>query len=421
MISVRGEIAVASDKSISHRGIMLGSIADGITKIENFLMGEDCLSTIECFRKLGIKIDVSENEVLVHGKGMAGLIGTAEQLDAGNSGTTTRLLTGLLSGYNFTSVINGDSSLQKRPMKRIIEPLSLMGADICAVDGNFCPLTINGGGLVSIDYTLPVASAQIKSGIILAALNAEGTTNITEPQKSRDHTENMLAAMGGNIKRDGNIISVSKTEKLVSSEITVPGDISSAAFFIVLALISKNSELIIRDVGINETRTGIIDVLLKMGGDIRLENKRIICGEPIADIVVKSSDLKAVEVGGDIIPRLIDEVPILAVAFAFADGKSRISGAKELRVKESDRIKTVLEMLNTANVQTEEFEDGFSVFGTDVVSGGRFMSYMDHRIAMSAKVLSLMARGESFIDGFDCVNVSYPDFLATLDKILVKF
>jgi 3-phosphoshikimate 1-carboxyvinyltransferase len=429
-MGLKGEITVAGDKSISHRGVILGSIAEGVTKITGFLMGEDCAATIDCFRRLGVKIEVDGGAVTVYGDGVNGLKPYSGALDAKNSGTTARLLAGLLSGYPFKSVITGDASLQKRPMKRIIDPLTRMGAKIEAVDGNFCPMAISGGRLSALEeYTLPVASAQLKSALILAALNASGITKITEPEKSRDHTENMLKAMGGNISVSGKVITVGKAEKLIPAEITVPGDISSAAFFIVAALIIKDSEITVKNVGVNPTRTGILDVLIKMGGNIKSENKRIICGEPVCDITVKSSELKAVTVDGDIIPSLIDEIPILAVAFAFASGTSRIRGASELRVKESDRIKTIIEMLNTAGIKTEEYNDGFKVYGAGRVNSGVFNSHGDHRIAMSAKILSLAAgtsgstetsgsSGESEIIGFDCAAVSYPGFLTALERLL---
>ncbi|OJU18785.1 MAG: 3-phosphoshikimate 1-carboxyvinyltransferase, partial [Clostridiales bacterium 43-6] len=378
MISLNGKITVASDKSMSHRGIMLGSIATGLTKIENFLLGEDCLATIDCFRKLGVRIDSNPSEILVYGQGMQSLVQPNSVLYTGNSGTTTRLLAGLLSGYDMTCVIDGDESLQSRPMKRVIEPLTGMGATIKSKKGGFCPLTVKGGNLKGITYTLPVASAQLKSAIILAGINAEGETVIIENEKSRDHTENMLKAMGGDIAVADNKITVRKTEKLYGQNFIIPGDISSAAFFMVAALITPDSEVMIQNVGINPTRTGILDVLTQMGGDIRLENKRIICNEVICDIVVRSSKLHGVEVGGKIIPTLIDEIPIIAVAAAYAEGETVISDAKELRVKETDRIGTILEMLTVAGVGTEEFEDGFKVFGGMKMQNGVYNSYKDH-------------------------------------------
>jgi 3-phosphoshikimate 1-carboxyvinyltransferase len=304
-------------------------------------------------------------------------------------------------------------------MKRLIEPLTRMGAEIAASDGDFCPLTIRGGRLSALpEYTLPAASAQLKSAVILAALNADGITKIIEPEKSRDHTENMLKAMGGGISADGNVITVRKTEKLTPAEITVPGDISSAAFFIVAALIIKDSEITIKNIGVNPTRTGVLDVLTKMGGDIKQENPRVICGEPVCDITAKTSRLKAADVGGGIIPSLIDEIPILAAAFALADGTSRVRGASELRIKETDRIKTIIETLNAAGIKTEEYPDGFDVHGAESVHSAAFNSRGDHRIAMSAKILSLSAPGESEIIDFDCAAVSYPGFLTTLERLL---
>ena len=412
---LQGKLTIASDKSISHRGVILGSIANGITKISNFLTGEDCIATIDCMRRLGIKIETNNSEVLIHGGKLREFNGI---LDTKNSGTTTRLMSGLLSGYPFKSIINGDESLQKRPMKRVIEPLTQMGAKITALNDSFCPMEIIGGGLNGITYELPVASAQLKSAIILAGINADGKTEIIEKEKSRDHTENMLKAMGASLSVSDNKITVFKSDNLDSLELYVPGDISSAAFFIVAALITKHSELLIENVGVNPTRTGIIDVLLDMGGDIALTNKRLVCGEPVADILVKSSDLKATKVAGEIIPTLIDEIPILAVAAAFAEGKTVFSDVSELRVKETDRITAIINMLSVAGVKTDEETDSFCVYGTDVIKGGIFNSFKDHRMAMSAKILSLMAMGESQFIDFDCVAVSYPNFIETLESVL---
>ncbi|MBQ7792771.1 MAG: 3-phosphoshikimate 1-carboxyvinyltransferase [Clostridia bacterium] len=412
----QGSIFVAPDKSISHRGVMLGSLAKGVTQIENYLTGEDCISTVNCFRALGVDIKISGTSVTVYGTG--NLKQPSAVLNTGNSGTTTRLMAGLLSGYPIHTVLSGDESLNKRPMKRIITPLSLMGADIQAKEGNFCPLTIKGKEkLKAISYELPVASAQLKSALILAGLHGDGVTTIIEKEKSRDHTENMLRAMGANIKTEEKIIKVSPIETLSPMELTVPGDISSAAFFIVGALITKGSELLLKNVGMNPTRTGLLTVLKDMGANIQEENKRVVCGEPVCDLLVTSSDLKATTVSGEIIPALIDEIPILAVAAACAEGTTVIFDAKELRVKETDRITAICRMLETAGVPYEEFEDGFSVMGTDHIKGGVFESYGDHRMAMSEQILSLMSQEEFVIKDKDCVAISFPDFWELLERV----
>ncbi len=416
--SFRGEIRVAPDKSISHRGIMLGSIATGITKIENFLMGEDCLSTIDCFRRLGVRIEQEKNTVTVFGTGT--LKQPEEPLYTGNSGTTTRLLCGLLSGYPITTLLSGDASLNKRPMKRVIEPLSLMGAELEAKDGNFCPIKINGKErLKAVSYTLPVASAQLKSALILAGLHADGTTVLKEKEPSRNHTEVMLRYQGADIVTKDKEISINPMESLSPLELEVPGDISSAAFFVVGALITKGSELLIKNVGVNSTRTGILTVLRQMGGTIQEENKRTVSGEEVCDLYVTSSDLHGVTIEGDIIPSLIDEIPIIAVAACHAEGKTVIKDAGELRVKETDRIQAICEMLKTAGVEYEEAEDGFSVVGTEYIKGGSYESFKDHRMAMSAAILSYLSEEEFIIKDRECVNISFPDFFDILKQIEV--
>lgn len=417
MNRLKGEAEVAKDKSISHRGIMLGSIACGKTTVRNFLKSADCLATIDCFRRLGVKIEENGDDVTVYGVGINGLKKPDGVLNAENSGTTTRLLSGILAGCDFQSEITGDESLKKRPMKRIIEPLSLMGADIESDDGK-CPLKIKGGRLKGIEYSLPVPSAQLKSAIILAALNADGETVIYEKTKSRDHTERMLKAMGADISVEKNKITVRKTTALNPIDMTVPCDISSAAFFMVGASILEGSDIILKNVGLNETRSGIIDVLVKMGGSIEILNKKTVCGEEIGDIHVKYAPLRGTVVSGEIIPRLIDEIPIIAVAASVADGETIIKDAGELRVKESDRIKTILEMLTAAGVKTKELEDGFIVYGNSKINGATYASHKDHRIAMSAKILSLLTDEPSEIIDYDCVNVSFPDFQKTLEELL---
>ena len=406
-----GEVGVPGDTSISHRGVMLGALADGVTEITGFLNGADCLSTISCFRQMGIEIEQSGTCVRVFGKGLYGLSKPDTVLYTGNSGTTTRLLCGLLSGQAFDSVLEGDASIAKRPMGRVADPLRLMGADI---EGEYCPLRIHGTKLHGIDYKMQVASAQVKTALILAGMYAEGKTIIRESVRSRNHTELMLKAMGGNIDTDGNVISVSPPKSLYGQKFEVPGDISSAAFFMVLGTILPDSEILIKNVGVNETRSGIIDVMKAMGADIRLENQRTAACEPVCDIVVKSSDLKGTVIGGKIIPRLIDELPVIAVAAAFADGETVIKDAGELKVKETNRISAVVSEFLKCGIDIKETDDGMIINGGRSVLGAEFKSYGDHRMAMSLAVLSQMADGECSIDDIDCVFVSYPGFFDDL-------
>ncbi|MCH5209624.1 MAG: 3-phosphoshikimate 1-carboxyvinyltransferase [Oscillospiraceae bacterium] len=402
-----GAVRVPGDKSISHRAVMLGSIADGITEITGFLMGADCLSTIDCFRKMGVDIDVSPEKVIVKGKGLRGLQRPQETLYTGNSGTTTRLLCGILAAQDFDTSITGDASIEKRPMGRVTKPLSLMGAQI---ENEYCPLHIHGTKLHGIDYKMSVASAQVKTAIILAGLYADGTTIIRETEKSRDHTELMLGAMGADIKVDGLNITVNKTNSLKAVKVNVPGDISSAAFFMVLGLIMPNSCITIENVGINPTRTGIIDVLRNMGADIELNNIRESAGESVADITVRSSSLKGTEIGGDIIPRLIDELPVIAVAAVFAKGQTVIKDAQELKVKETNRIRAVVDEFSKCGIDITETDDGMIINGGKDIHGADFKTYGDHRMAMSLTVLAQLADGESTLDDSDCACVSYPDF-----------
>ncbi|MDF3001353.1 MAG: 3-phosphoshikimate 1-carboxyvinyltransferase [Bacillota bacterium] len=413
---LRGTIDVAPDKSISHRAVMMGSIAKGTTKINNFLMGEDCLSTIDCFRKMGVPIEIEGNSVTVTGEGLRGLQAPKDILYTGNSGTTTRLLCGLLAPQKFTSVLDGDASIRKRPMNRVINPLKEMGARITAQDGGFTPITIDGAVLKGMEYTLPVASAQLKSALILAGLYAEGETVIHEPKSSRNHTELMINGFGGNISAEINRITIKPAEELYGHEITVPGDISSAAFFLVAGLIVPGSEIRIKNVGLNPTRTGILDVLKAMGASIATEENQ---GEiePSGDLIVKHSALKGTVIGGDLIPRLIDELPILAVAAAFAEGTTVIKDAEELKVKESNRIDAMETELNKAGVQVTATEDGMIIQGGSPLHGGIFESYHDHRIAMSMAILALAAEGESKILNHECINISYPGFFDTISSL----
>lgn len=409
-----GQIKVPGDKSISHRAVMLGSLANGVTEISGFLKGADCLSTIDCFRKMGIDIDINGENVTVHGNGLRGLKKPDEMLYTGNSGTTTRLLCGILAGQNFDTSITGDASIQKRPMGRVVKPLSMMGAKI---ENEYCPLYITGTKLHGIDYKMPVASAQVKTAIILAGLYADGETVIHEIEKSRDHTELMLSAMGADLTVDNLDITVKPTNDLTAVNVDVPGDISSAAFFLVLGAIMPNSQITVTNVGINHTRTGIIDVLKDMGADITLENVHTSAGETVADITVRSSSLKGTTVGGDIIPRLIDELPIIAVAAVFADGQTVIKDAQELKVKETNRIRAVVDEFNKCGIDITETDDGMIINGGKSIHGANFKTYGDHRMAMSLTVLAQLADGESTLDDSDCACVSYPTFFDDFYKL----
>ena len=409
-----GQIKVPGDKSISHRAVMLGSLANGVTEISGFLKGADCLSTIDCFRKMGIDIDINGENVTVHGNGLRGLKKPDEMLYTGNSGTTTRLLCGILAGQNFDTSITGDVSIQKRPMGRVVKPLSMMGAKI---ENEYCPLYITGTKLHGIDYKMPVASAQVKTAIILAGLYADGETVIHEIEKSRDHTELMLSAMGADLTVDNLDITVKPTNDLTAVNVDVPSDISSAAFFLVLGAIMPNSQITVTNVGINPTRTGIIDVLKDMGADITLENVHTSAGETVADITVRSSSLKGTTVGGDIIPRLIDELPIIAVAAVFADGQTVIKDAQELKVKETNRIRAVVDEFNKCGIDITETDDGMIINGGKSIHGADFKTYGDHRMAMSLTVLAQLADGESTLDDSDCACVSYPTFFDDFYKL----
>lgn len=409
-----GQIKVPGDKSISHRAVMLGSLANGVTEISGFLKGADCLSTIDCFRKMGIDIDINGENVTVHGNGLRGLKKPDEMLYTGNSGTTTRLLCGILAGQNFDTSITGDASIQKRPMGRVVKPLSMMGAKI---ENEYCPLYITGTKLHGIDYKMPVASAQVKTAIILAGLYADGETVIHEIEKSRDHTELMLSAMGADLTVDNLDITVKPTNALTAVNVDVPGDISSAAFFLVLGAIMPNSRITVTNVGINPTRTGIIDVLKDMGADITLENVHTSAGETVANITVRSSSLKGTTVGGDIIPRLIDELPIIAVAAVFADGQTVIKDAQELKVKETNRIRAVVDEFNKCGIDITETDDGMIINGGKSIHGADFKTYGDHRMAMSLTVLAQLADSESTLDDSDCACVSYPTFFDDFYKL----
>ena len=418
-----GEITVPGDKSISHRAVMFGAIAKGTTRIRNFLMGADCLSTIDCFRRLGVQIDVeaAPGQVTVHGRGLRGLKGQQEPaasivLDTGNSGTTTRLVSGILAGQDFPSLLSGDASLNTRPMKRIMEPLSQMGARIRSVKGNGCaPLAIEPGQLHGIHYTTKVASAQVKSAILLAGLYADSPTSVTEPALSRNHTELMLKGFGADvssiINEDGTATaSIRPCRELFAQDIVVPGDISSAAYFIAAALLVPGSSLLIKNVGINPTRAGFLSVCRDMGGDITLLNERQAGGEPSADLLVKHSSLHSVTIEGGLIPTLIDELPMAAVLAAFADGTTVIRDAAELKVKESDRIATVTANLRAMGCDVTPTDDGMIIRGGKSLHGAVLDSYLDHRVAMSFAVAGLAASGETRIRDANCVGISFPEF-----------
>lgn len=416
--SLNGTVVVPGDKSVSHRSVMLGSIAKGTTHVTGFLTGADCLSTISCFKKLGIDIEVDGTNVTIHGKGLHGLTAPTETLDVGNSGTTLRLMSGLLSAQPFNSHVTGDASIQKRPMGRVADPIKLMGGKITSKNEKLtAPLDIEGCKLHGINYTLPVASAQVKSAIILAGMYADGPTTITEPEATRNHTEIMLNYLGADIKTEGNTITVNPVEELTARDISVPADISSAAYFIVAALICPNSEVTVLNVGINPTRIGIITALLDMGADIELKNERIVCGEPVADIVAKTSKLHSTVIKGNIIPKLIDEIPIIAVAACFAEGETIIADAEELKVKESNRIETTTAELNRMGAEITPTDDGMIIKGVHKLHGAECNSYDDHRIAMSVAVAALAAEGSTTILDSECSNISFPGFYKLFDTL----
>ena len=414
---LNGKIKIPGDKSISHRAVMFGSLAKGDTEITGFLRGDDCMSTISCFKKLGIDIEVTDDKVIVHGKGINGLTAPSETLDVGNSGTTIRLISGILAAQNFDSTLNGDASIQKRPMNRVIKPLSQMGAEIESTNNGYAPLTIHGKKLKAMEYTMPVASAQVKSSILLASLFAEGTTTIIEPVASRDHTEIMLNYFGANIKNENGVITSTPVEELYGKNLEVPGDISSAAFFMVAGLVVPKSHIIIENVGINPTRTGIIDALKAMGGYVEIINERKSGGELVGDIEVKTSNLKATTLEGSIIPRMIDEIPVFAVAALCAEGTTVVKDATELKVKESNRIATMSQELGKMGVVIEETDDGMIIKGNQKLKGATVYSHLDHRVAMSCAIASLIADGETTITDADCVGISFPNFYELLNNL----
>jgi len=417
---ISGNITVPGDKSISHRSIMFGAISGGITHVTGFLPAEDCISTMRCFEALGVKIEqISDTELKIHGVGLKGLTEPVDVLDVGNSGTTMRIMPGILAGQNIFSVLTGDASIRRRPVGRVVEPLRLMGARIWGrEDGKYAPLAIKGTALNGIKYDLPVASAQVKTCLLLAGLMAEGQTELSEPSKSRDHTERMLKLFGADLDIDGNNYVIRGGQELRAADIDVPGDISSAAFFMVAALIAAESSVAIENVGVNETRTGIIDALNSMGAQIESSDLSDKSNEPRATLRVKSSVLRATTIEGDIVPRLIDEIPIIAVAATQAQGKTVIRDARELRVKESDRIAALSMELRKMGAEIEELEDGMIINGPAQLKGARVNSHGDHRIAMSLAVAGLVAGGETIIDNSECIAISYPSFERTLRSIV---
>lgn len=414
---LQGELTMPGDKSISHRSIMLGSIARGTTEIHHFLQGADCLSTISCFQSMGVNIENRQTTVVVHGNGLRGLKKPASVLDCGNSGTTTRLISGILCAQDFPVTLTGDESIQKRPMKRIIEPLTAMGAQISSQIGNGCaPLMISPGTLHGIHYQSPVASAQVKSAILLAGLYAEGSTTVTEPYVSRNHTELMLERFGATVRTEGTSACVTPASELYGDKITVPGDISSAAFFIAAGLLVPGSEILIQNTGINSTRDGILRVCRDMGADLELLNQSG-SGEPTADILVRSSRLHGTVIEGAMIPTLIDELPVIALMACLADGETVIRDAAELKVKESNRIRVMTENLSAMGADVEETPDGMIIRGGRPLHGTVIDSKLDHRIAMTFAVAGCLAEGETKILGAECANISYPGFYQDLKKL----
>ena len=416
---VKGTILPPGDKSISHRAVLLSSLANGESSIKNFLTGEDCRRTLEAVKLMGVQVlKDTKDELVIKGNGE--LFEPENILDMGNSGTGIRLMSGVVSAYPMLTVLTGDASLRKRPMGRIIKPLMEMGAEIKGRnDGKFAPLVIEGGNLKGIHYKSPVASAQVKSAILLAGLRADGDTSVTEPSKSRDHTERMFKAFGVNVKVEGNTAKICPCSMLSSTDINVPGDISSAAFFIVAALILPDSEVIIENVGLNPTRTGIITALKMMGADLEIKDEREEGGEPVGTVIAKSSDLKGMEVPEDLVPSMIDEFPIFMIAASCADGTTVIKGAEELRVKESDRISVMAEEIEKMGVKLEEKPDGCIITGTKNLKGAVCNSHHDHRVAMSMIIAGLAAEGETIVEDVGWINTSFPTFFNILNEILM--
>ncbi len=418
-VSLKGTIQVPGDKSISHRSIMFGAIAKGKTTVSGFLLGEDCLSTIECFRKLGVEIDVDGTNVTINSTGIDAWEEPKEVLYTGNSGTTTRLMLGILAGTNLHTVMTGDASIGKRPMRRVADPLRLMGANISGrANGQFTPLAIQGTQLKAIDYSMPVASAQVKSAILFAGIRAEGTTTVRENEVSRDHTERMLKQFGGKLTVENGVITIDGGQQLNGTHVDVPGDISSAAFFLVAGAIVPNSEITLKNVGVNPTRSGILEVFEKMGAKMTVEVEDQHAAEPTATIKIRTSQLEATTIEGDIIPRLIDEIPILALLATQANGKTVIRNAEELKVKETDRIEAVVTELKKLGANIEATDDGMIIEGPTKLHGAHLNSYGDHRIGMMAAVAALITDSSIELDDAECIAVSYPTFFNDVSELI---
>ncbi|PRS83656.1 MULTISPECIES: 3-phosphoshikimate 1-carboxyvinyltransferase [unclassified Bacillus (in: firmicutes)] len=416
---MNGVIHIPGDKSISHRSVMFGAIADGTTVVKNFLPGADCLSTIDCFRKMGVEIEQKGTDVVIHGKGLKELKEPSDVLDVGNSGTTIRLMMGILAGCEFHSTLIGDESIAKRPMQRVTGPLKQLGAKIDGrANGEYTPLSIRGGHLKGISYESPVASAQIKSAVLLAGLQAEGTTTLTEPHKSRDHTERMLSMFGVKLDEDEQSVSIEGGQTLKATDIFVPGDISSAAFFLVAGSIVPNSRIVLKNVGLNKTRTGIIDVLKQMGANLEIKEGDAKEGEPYGDLTISTSSLKGIEISGDMISRLIDEIPIIALLATQAEGTTIIKDAAELKVKETNRIDTVVSELKKLGADIEATDDGMKIHGKTTLQGGVVVSsYGDHRIGMMLGVAACITKQAVEIEDTDAVRVSYPNFFEHIEYL----
>ncbi|MFB8652970.1 3-phosphoshikimate 1-carboxyvinyltransferase [Enterococcus hirae] len=414
---INGELVIPADKSISHRSIMFGAISKGTTIVNNFLKAEDCLSTIAVFKQLGVRITEKNEQIMIEGKGFEGLTAPSSRLDAGNSGTTMRLVLGILAGCPFTSEIAGDASLNRRPMERVMKPLREMGADLQGtVEAEFPPLKVTGNTLHGIEYHMPIASAQVKSAILFAALQAEGTTKIIEKEQSRNHTEEMIKQFGGKIQVEGKEILVAGPQQLIGQEVTVPGDISSASFYLVAASILANSEVLLKQVGINPTRTGILDVLMQMGANI--EERQLDEQNQAADLIVRSAQLHACEIQGEIIPRLIDELPIIALVATQATGTTIIRDAQELKVKETNRIDATAEELTKMGANIEPTEDGLIIHGPTPLHGATVDSHGDHRIGMMLQIAALLTAEPVELLNPEAVNISYPEFFTDLAKLV---
>lgn len=418
--AIRGQMTVPGDKSISHRSLLLGAIAQGKTTIQNLSSAADVNSTRTCLEQLGVSIAATDHGLEIIGHGLYGLKASRQPLDCGNSGTTMRLLSGILAAQPFVSQLDGDESLRRRPMKRIIEPLSLMGASIESQPGGLAPLTISGNRLKAITYRSPIASAQVKSCILLAGLYAEGTTTVIEPQLSRDHTERMLTDFGVSLEKNGLAVSISGQQMLRACDITVPGDFSSAAFFIAAALLIPGSQLLIKNVCLNPTRIGLLEVLNEMGAAIQVEQHYQRSTEPVGDVAINAAQLYGTTIGPERIPSLIDEVPILAVIATQAHGITNLTGASELRVKESDRLQAVVNNLRAMGAEVAELPDGFTIIGPQELRGAQLDSFNDHRIAMAFSIAGLIAAGETQIMNSECVQISMPNFFETLQEIAVE-